>query len=445
MNNKENKVVIDERISKDVDYIMLVEDEKKFRLTNDIQNASEQCVRILRLVWTKFGIDFVPQIFLSVSKKRNQSQKSQTTMIKFLLDEIYPNIILDNQRISLLKSVIEVTEGKIFVEFEFSKAIRILTEIYLNLNQLEDAIKLIQDIQIETFSSLERVYKVEYILFQMRILLQNNDFVRFLIVSNKIIKKHLDEPGLEVLKISFYFLMIKYYIHEGNNFEAFKCYQIIYDYIKHLNENKTILENNVELLSFVSNLNVDDIFCKCIIYLNLSKMDKTTISKLEEVKGKYVKELDNSTILNKIMTIKTSEDVVEVTDDLLLSFDNSCFRDNTDFYIHGKTNYKTFRKNLIQHNILIFSKYYSQMEMRRIGDLLKVDSIEIEQEICEMVMENLLYSKINRIKGIVTFKPKKNMEKKMDDINSDLEKMLKTLENTCHLIHKENLKYNISV
>ncbi len=181
MNNKDNKIVIDEKISKDVDYIMLVEEEKKFRLSNDMQNASEQCLRILRLVWTKFGVEFISQVFLSLSKKRNQSQKSQSTMIKFLLDEVYITINLDNLRILILKSVIEVTEGKIFVEFEYSKAIRILTEIYLKSNQLEDATKLIQDIQIETFSSLDRVYKVEYILFQMKILLENNDFVRFLI------------------------------------------------------------------------------------------------------------------------------------------------------------------------------------------------------------------------------------------------------------------------
>lgn len=445
MNNKDNKIVIDEKISKDVDYIMLVEEEKKFRLSNDMQNASEQCLRILRLVWTKFGVEFISQVFLSLSKKRNQSQKSQSTMIKFLLDEVYITINLDNLRILILKSVIEVTEGKIFVEFEYSKAIRILTEIYLKSNQLEDATKLIQDIQIETFSSLDRVYKVEYILFQMKILLENNDFVRFLIVSNKIIKKHLEEKGLEVLKITFYFLMIKYYIHEENNFEAFKCYQVIYDYLKFLNENRVILENNPELLTYVSQLNNEDIFVKCIIYLNLSKMDKTTINKFHEVKEKYVKELDSLLVLNKIMTIKTSEEIVEVTDELLSSLDNSCFKDDKEFYIYGKTNIKTFRKNLIQHNILIFFKFYSQMEIKRIGELIKVDPTEVEQEICEMVMENLLYSKINRIRGIVTFKPKKNMEKKMDDINLDLEKMLKTLENTCHLIHKENLKYNISV
>ena len=69
----------------------------------------------------------------------------------------------------LLKTIIKVTEGKIFVEFEYSQAIRKMTEIYLKNKQINEAAKLVQDVQIETFGSLDNKYKVDYILFQMQV------------------------------------------------------------------------------------------------------------------------------------------------------------------------------------------------------------------------------------------------------------------------------------
>ena len=62
----------------------------------------------------------------------------------------------------------KVTEGKIFVEYEYSQAIRKMTEIHLNNSKYEEAAKLIQDVQIEAFGSLENDYKIDYILFQTK-------------------------------------------------------------------------------------------------------------------------------------------------------------------------------------------------------------------------------------------------------------------------------------
>jgi 26S proteasome regulatory subunit N5 len=42
----------------------------------------------------------------------------------------------------------------------------------------DDAAKIIQEIQIETYGTLESKEKVHFILYQMKLVLRRNDFVR---------------------------------------------------------------------------------------------------------------------------------------------------------------------------------------------------------------------------------------------------------------------------
>lgn len=114
----------------------------------------------------------------------------------------------------------------------------------------EEATKIIQEIQIETYGSLEVKEKVEFILYQMKLVLQRKDFVRCQILSKKISKRHISEKGLEELKIQFYLYMIQYYVHEKMIIDAAKAYQIIFDTIKNANEElQAVLNKNGTLLN----------------------------------------------------------------------------------------------------------------------------------------------------------------------------------------------------
>lgn len=78
----------------------------------------------------------------------------------------------------------------------------------------EEATKLIQEIQIETYGSLLNQEKVDFILYQMKLVLARRDFVRCQILSRKISKKAISEKGLELQKIEYYGYMVQYYVHE---------------------------------------------------------------------------------------------------------------------------------------------------------------------------------------------------------------------------------------
>jgi len=68
----------------------------------------------------------------------------------------------------------------------------------------------------------------------MKILLSKGDFIRTLIVGNKINRRHLNDSGLEKQKIEFFRYMIQYYIQEKQYLEVSKSFKILYDFIKEL-------------------------------------------------------------------------------------------------------------------------------------------------------------------------------------------------------------------
>jgi 26S proteasome regulatory subunit N5 len=101
----------------------------------------------------------------------------------------------------MLHAIREACEGKMFLEREYANATTKLVEYMEEDGKAEEGTKIIQEIQIETYGSLEVKEKVEFILYQMKLVLMRKDFVRCQILSRKISKRHLSEKGLEKLKV----------------------------------------------------------------------------------------------------------------------------------------------------------------------------------------------------------------------------------------------------
>ena len=198
---------------KDVELKPIFEEEKKCRFDNEFSKGATLCKQILTTLISRNDFSSFLVVLQYLVQRKNQSRESIVQMIKYALGEIEPKLN-DESKSELLQKIITLTEGKIFVEMEYSQAVRKMSDIFVKKNQLDEAAKLIQDIQIEAFASLERIYKVEYILYQMKILLAKKDFIRMLIVSNKILRDNLNDPGFELLKVEFYQLMIQYFTHE---------------------------------------------------------------------------------------------------------------------------------------------------------------------------------------------------------------------------------------
>lgn len=108
----------------------------------------------------------------------------------------------------LLNTVRANTEGKVFVEVERARATRTLAAFKESDGSFKEAFELLQEVAVETFSSMERKEKYDFILEQMRLALITEQFNQAQIISRKINPKifnnDLDEAFQVTLLLLFY-------------------------------------------------------------------------------------------------------------------------------------------------------------------------------------------------------------------------------------------------
>ena len=433
--------MLNESLLKDVEIKKLLDEEKTARLESEFAKSTAVCPKIRKTLFDRGDFNNFLALLDFLTGKRNQSREATIAMIKYCQNDVLP-LVSESQQIELLDHLIKSTDGKIFVEREFALAVRKKTEIHFKKGELEEAAKLIQDIQIETFGSLERSFKVDYILFQMRILLAKKDYVRMLLVSNKIHKNHLDDDGFEKLKVDFYSLMIEYYVHDENFIEVSKCYKILYDFVLKL---KTKVDKKEEIKTelianysdVISSSNLVTLFENYVLYLSVCPPELETKNMMVELSLKYKKELDQNESLLFIVTKRLSDDLIVMNSELFAKFEQ--FK----VFFSAEKMPKLFRKYWIQHDLLIFEKFFAKMNMGKIATMIAVTIDEVESEISDMVINGYIYAKINRIERTVNFRKKTDHHDILNELSYDMGKMLKGIENTCHLINKEYLKYGI--
>ena len=438
--------LLSEEILKDVELKKLIDEEKVTRLENEFEKNRTLTKKILETLHNRNDFPNFLKLFEYLTQRRNQSRESIISMVKYCINDILPNLKDQKDSTELLNTIIRVTEGKIFVEYEYSQAIRKMTEIHLMNKNIEEAAKLIQDVQIEAFGSLESDYKIDYILFQMQVLIEKGDYIRTLIVSNKIKRNHLDDEGIELLKIRFFRLMILYYVHEKKYLEASKCYKTLYDFVKLINDKLVEVEKEHKeikpkiLENYIQAKKENDLvklFENYVLYLSICPPELETKNMLNELKIKYKKELDVDKNILYVVEKRLSDDIILIDNHLFNRYkDFDIFRNNEDLL-------KLFRKYWIQHDLSLFEKFFGKIHIGRISQMTFVPDDEIESEIADMVVNNYIFARINRIEKIVNFRKKTDHHDVLDNFNYDMDNMLKKIEETCHLINKEYLKHGI--
>ena len=225
------------------------------------------------------------EFFLVLCKRRGQAKKPVVEMVELCQKTLFDKLPTRAEKYKMLESIRDACEGKMFLEREYAQATKSLCEYLEEDGKAEEGTKIIQEIQIETYGSLEVSEKVEFILYQMKLVLMRRDFVRCQILSRKISKRHLNEKGLEKLKIGYWQYMIQYYIHEKMVLEAGKAYQTIFDTI-----NKAEAELKTELNT---DGKLDQLsFQNFVIFLLISPYENEKVDMLHIMEKEYARELE---------------------------------------------------------------------------------------------------------------------------------------------------------
>lgn len=120
-----------------------------------------------------------------LSKKHSQLKQAVTKMVQVVMGFLDDIPTLDT-KLSVIETLRTVTEGKIFVEVERARVTRILSNIKKEQGDLNAATDILCELQVETFGSMSRREKTEFILEQVALCISKGDWTQGGILSRKI-------------------------------------------------------------------------------------------------------------------------------------------------------------------------------------------------------------------------------------------------------------------
>eukprot|EP00527_Entomoneis_sp_CCMP2396_P005363 CAMPEP_0198139216 /NCGR_PEP_ID=MMETSP1443-20131203/2565_1 /TAXON_ID=186043 /ORGANISM="Entomoneis sp., Strain CCMP2396" /LENGTH=480 /DNA_ID=CAMNT_0043801289 /DNA_START=38 /DNA_END=1480 /DNA_ORIENTATION=- len=424
--------------------------EKKCRLGNDSASLVKVCEASVKLA-KEYGADTQYESLIGVLETLSTRRSQKTAAVKALVlaclpwcvEEPYKPIAVANddekkRRDKLVNALLEITEGKIFLERERAQLTRAMAAIKEEEGDISGAADQLQDVHVETFGALSKRDKVEFILEQMRLTLAKQDFIRAHIVAGKVSKKHLAEENMEEYKVKFYELMTIYHRHKKDSFELAKDYHAIYSTpsIQASPEKwKPALEATICFLALSPYGNEQQDMMNHIAVGNMAHLEQVpafqqTIQvflKKEIIQYPMAaqKELEQ---IGPIIQQQQQQSSSKMDDD-----DSSASSSLADHW------HSVFRRRIIQHNIRIVAGYYKQITVPRLATLLQLDPATTELEISSMVSDGSVYAKIDRPASLVRFLAPKSPEAILTDWAADIDHMLRLVETTSHLINKENM------
>ncbi|GMY11207.1 26S proteasome non-ATPase regulatory subunit 12 homolog A [Fagus crenata] len=423
--------------------------EKQMRLAGDVAGTKKAVTDILQLCFDARAWSTLNDQIVLLSKRRGQLKQAVTAMVQQAMQYIdeTPDI---EARIELIKTLNNVSAGKIYVEIERARLIKKLAKIKEEQGLIAEAADLMQEIAVETFGAMAKTEKTAFILEQVRLCLDRQDYVRAQILSRKISPRVFDAdtskekkkakegdnmveeapadiPSLLELKRIYYELMIRYYTHNNDYLEICRCYKSIYDI-------PSVKENPEQWTPVLR---------KICWYLVLAPHDPMQSSLLNStLEDKNLSEISNFRfLLKQVVTME----VIQWTS-LWNTYKDEF--ENEKSMLGGSLGDKAaedLRQRIIEHNILVVSKYYARITLKRLAELLCLSIQEAEKHLSDMVVSKALMAKIDRPMEIVCFQTAKDSNDILNSWALNLEKLLDLVEKSCHQIHKETMVHKAAL
>lgn len=421
----------------------LLNEEKKERSAENVAGTKKAAIDIIQLCFQAKAWKTLNDQILLLSKRRGQLKQAVTAMVQQAMQYIDEAPDVETQ-VELIKTLNSVSAGKIYVELERARLIKRLAKIKESQGLIAEAADLMQEMAVETFGAMAKTEKIAFILEQVRLCLDRQDYVRAQILSRKISPRVFDAdtskgkkkpkegdnmieeapadiPSLLELKRIYYELMIRYHSHSNDYLEICRCYKAIYGI-------PSVKEDQSQWIPVLR---------KICWYLSLAPHDPMQSSLLNStLEDKNLSEIPHFRLL--LQQLVTMEVIQWTT---LWEMCQTEF-ENEKNMLGGSLGEKAaedLKQRIIEHNILVVSKYYARISLERLATLLCLTIQETEKHLSEMVVSKSLVAKVDRPAGIVCFQTAKDSNEVLNSWAMNLEKLLDLVEKSCHQIHKETM------
>ena len=327
--------------------------EKKCRLANDMHTLKEVCLHMVRMCKQKEDWPKLNSTLAVINKRRAQSKTAVGAIVEEAFGYIEKTPSLE-AKIELIKTLKEICQGKIYVEAESARLHLLLARIYEDQGDVGKACDEIQDVHVETYGSLSKIEKAEYILHQIRLNLLRKDYVRALIQSRKMNRTTIDEAGFEEVKVKFYHMMVEYHTHEDDVWSMSQCYFKVYD--------TTITKQDP--------VKAEHALQSAIIMCLLAKHDNHQSDFMNRLRG--MKEVTVMPAFLLGLTLFTTKEVIAYPfQGLSVIEEHSCLGSQG----YGGAEFKDkccklLHKRIIQHNLRVMAGYYDRIRSDRLASML---------------------------------------------------------------------------
>jgi len=416
--------------------------EKQCRIHNDYINLKEVSIQLIRLCYQCIDWNRLNSILTLINKRSAQHKSTFIGVVTEAMTYIEHTPTLEI-KIALMKTLIEICDGKLFVEGESAHLHFQLADIYEHqLQDISSACDSIQDIHVETYGSLSKEEKAKYILEQIRLNLLKKDYIRAAIHSRKMNIKTIEEIGFESIKLLFYQMQIEYYLYEKNIWEISQAYFKIAN---------TRLGTHFTFAQRATAMEY------CIFYTLASKQTPAQVELLQQLKvlcfqsttNEDWKDLPIQSAFTYALKLFLKDELIvtpfvgqEIVEQIPIQqatlMKNVMPDDVLIVYLQNE-----FHIAIIEYNLRMIAKYYTRIRITRLSSLLSLSEEILESHLSELSFRGDLMIKMDRPKGIVSFQSKKSSEQILSDWTKNISNLLELMETTGHLINRENMVYKI--
>ncbi|KYR01580.1 26S proteasome non-ATPase regulatory subunit 12 [Tieghemostelium lacteum] len=396
--------------------------EKQCRQAEDSPSTSRIAVEIVRLCYQDQKYELLNEKLVLLSKRRGQLR----AVIRGIIQECVTYIDkIHNMKIKLdlIETLRTISDGKIFVENERARLTKILSKIKEDEGDIASAAKILQDLQVETYSTMEKKEKIEFFIDQMRICMNNKDFIRAQLIANKVNRKTLGEEDMGDLKIQFYEQLIRYYTNSSDYLEITRCYLSIYE--------TPSVQNSPQLLHSTLKM-----ICIYIVLSPIGSEQNDLINRVYDYKP-----------LSDISSFKTLLDNFKVNELIRWTTFFETYKielNQHPMFIQEHNVWEDLRKRVIEHNIRVISTYYSKISTKRLSELLDLSGDDSEKFVSDLVTNKTIYARIDRPLGICNFIQSNDPHKMLNSWGANITSLLDLVEKTNHLIQREFMIHKIN-
>ncbi|KAM3483827.1 hypothetical protein MY8738_002724 [Beauveria namnaoensis] len=434
--------------------------EKQTRQASDLASTSRVLIAIVTLCKNAGDWSLLNEQTLVLSKKHSQLKQAITKMVQTVVGFLDDTPDLTT-KLSVIETLRTVTEGKIFVEVERARVTRILSDIKKEQGDLKAATEVLCELQVETFGSMDRREKTEFILAQVALCIESGDWTQAGILGRKISTKYLsrkpkktDEQlekeakerekkkarGEEVpeekeddttdLKLRYYEQQIMLAKHEDKYLEVCKHYRQVLD--------TEAVEADPSKLH--------PVLQRIIYFVILAPYDNEQHDLLHRIH----KDSRNSQVSldAELLQLFTIHELMRWPEVAKKFGPHLCSTDvfdakagSSDEKAHQR--WQDLRKRVIEHNVRVVAKYYTRIQMGRLTTLLDLTEDETEKYISELVTLKTVYARIDRPARIVSFSKPRDADDVLNEWSHNMKSLLGLLERIDHLITKEEMMARI--